>query len=296
MLAFPMEKTVESLSKKYRDWKDECLKQDIRLIEEKGELTVQVSSGRLFINGTELVHASYSLYLIMMKRQEVASALGWIPNPPILDVEWKSLKESAKILTSHYISGKKFTMFASEGTGIASVPNGISSVFDAENFLRKLDSNKKNIATLHELFKMVDISLRHLVRTALLQSGLNEYAEKIRLLPPLEDSSLQDAKVLLEEALRSLDRAGKRAQHRSPVLKAGLSALSALEKTSKSIVEGMSNKDIQADFSKTLYWTVTIEDEAIIRCGLRKSATQGNTTKAQIKVITSSFPINPKKS
>jgi hypothetical protein len=136
MLSIPMEKTVENLRKKFDDWETDCLTNGIKLIEENGKLDeVKIENGRLYINGIERIYDNTVLLHIIMKNREVAAALKWFLTQDILDAEWKSLKESAKILVTAKFSGERFTMFASEMTGVVQVPNGINSVREAEEFL-----------------------------------------------------------------------------------------------------------------------------------------------------------------
>jgi hypothetical protein len=138
MLGFPMWECVKKLKKKFRDWKDDCLKQDIGLIEEEGKLEeVQIISKDLVINGCKNELFTYPLALLMMKREDVARDLTRIGRYPMLDVEWKSLKESAKLLVQRMYCEQVSTLLVSEKTGVVKVPNGINSVREAEDFLRK---------------------------------------------------------------------------------------------------------------------------------------------------------------
>jgi hypothetical protein len=138
MLALPIWDCVSKLKKKLRDWEDDCLKHDIRFVEENGKLNdVRIIRKQLVINGCENEHFTYSLALLMMKREDIAKELIRIYPHPILDVEWKSLKESAKLLVQRWHYGQRSTFLFSEGTGVAQVPDEINSIREAEDFLRK---------------------------------------------------------------------------------------------------------------------------------------------------------------
>jgi hypothetical protein len=272
MLSLHMDMIIKSFIKKLKDWHEDCIRQAVGLIEERGQLNdVRIRSRRITINGKKFVRPSRMFYLVMMKRLEVASALDWIQNSSILDMEWKSLKESAKLLVSHYyVTCGKSKMFASEGAGIVKVPNEIHSVREAEDFLRRLNSREKNVATLQAIFAIADISIRNLIRTALLKSGLNELEERLRPLPTLGDSTMQDAKVLLEEALSSLERTRENKKfHAKYALEACLDTMNALEKASKSTFGDMSDDTIQDNFYMALCSIPSIEQEIAIRRGLQ---------------------------
>jgi hypothetical protein len=135
MLSFSIEKIAKTLSNKFREWKYDSLRNGIRLIEEKGKLKkVCVRDGKLFINGKVCFYNS-TLISLMIKSEDVAAALKMICCHSILDVEWKSFKESAKLLVESWNPEAKFTVFASEKTGVIQVPNEIDSILKAENYL-----------------------------------------------------------------------------------------------------------------------------------------------------------------
>jgi hypothetical protein len=262
MLAFPLEKAIENLKKKFIDWKDDCIKQQVRLIEEKGELeNVKIKNGVLYINDNEHISNDYPTALLMMKSQEIALAFACIHTTRILDMEWRSIKDPAKILIVTYFAGKtlathiaskRFTIFASEETGVVQVPNRIRSVREAENYLRELDSHKKNMATLRVLFGMAD----HVIRNAIPfvpMSNPNKHEKN--LLPALDESRVQDTRVLIEESIRSIDQIGVETKcYWMPTIKACLNALDALEKAYKSISNDTGNDTIENNLSQALYW------------------------------------------
>jgi hypothetical protein len=267
MLAMPMGEITKNLRKKVEDWKYDCLIQAIQHIEEKGELNkVEISSGILVINGYKHLNVTYPIYLVMMKRQEIASALARIWYIHNLDIEWKSLKQSAKLLVAHYISGNQFTLFASESTGIANVPNKICSVLEADDFLRRLSPREKNIDTLQALFGMADILIRQSIPSVLTKYGLNEYAKRLRILPPLDSLTMKDAKVLLEEVLKSTVVNDKFSSIYD--LEASVSTLNALEKAYKNILDDTGDDTIQNDFSIAIHWIAKIEQDVIFRCSI----------------------------
>jgi hypothetical protein len=140
MLSIPMEKIAENLRKKLKDWESDCLTNGIKLIEENGRFNeVQIKDGRLCIDVilSKNVCFTYPLALLMMKREDVARDLTRIIPSPTLDVEWKSLKESAKLLIQRIYFKQVSTLLVSEKTGVVQVPNGIKSVREAEDFLRQ---------------------------------------------------------------------------------------------------------------------------------------------------------------
>jgi hypothetical protein len=192
----------------------------------------------------------------MMKRREIALALACIRKYHIWDVEWKSLKESAKIIMAHDILDRRFTIFASEGTGVVQVPNRIHSVLEAENYLRELDSHEKNMVTLRALFGIADCVIRYDIPMLFSMSSLYE------LLPPLDESSVQDARVLLKTPIRSLDQIGDETKYNAmPPIEACTNALDALEKAYKSISNDASNDTIEDNLSQALYWITQTYNE-----------------------------------
>jgi hypothetical protein len=252
MLAFPMEKTLENLRKKFIDWKEDCIRQKVRLIEEKGKWkNVKISNGRLYINDNQH-YANYPITLLMMKRREIALALACIRKYHIWDVEWKSFKESAKIIMAHDILDRRFTIFASEETGVVQVPNRIHSVREAENYLRELDSHEKNMVTLRALFGIAGCVIRNVIPFVPM-SNLNKHEKN--LLPALDESRVQDTRVLIEESIRSLDQIGVETKcYWMPTIKTCLNALDALEKAYKSISNDTGNDTIENNLSQALYW------------------------------------------
>jgi hypothetical protein len=265
MLAFPMEKTIESLRKKFIDWKEDCIRQEVRLIEEKGEWkSVKIIDGGLYINDYQRSADYYPIALLMMKSQEIALAFECIYISRILDIEWRSIKESAKILIVAQISNKKFTIFAPEGTGVVQVPNRIHSVLEAENYLRELNSHKKNIATLRALFRIADYVIRYDI-TSVFSYMSNMYEHKLKLFSelPLDESRVQDARVLLKKAILSLNQIGFRKKyHLMVTIEACINALDALEKAYKSISNDASNDTVEDNLSRALYWIAQTHKEA----------------------------------
>lgn len=137
MLSFPMEKIKKIFSEKFKDWKEGCIKHAVGLIEKNGKLNnVQISDGRLMINGHKFTYSNYPIALLMMKSKEAAQALRSVCEYQVLDVEWKSLKEPAKLLVErpYFGFGEKTIMFVSKRTGLLYVPNKIDSIRKAEMF------------------------------------------------------------------------------------------------------------------------------------------------------------------
>jgi hypothetical protein len=267
MLAFPMEKTIESLRKKFIDWKEDCIRQEVRLIEEKSEWkSVEIIDGGLYINDYLRPPNYYPLALLMMKSEEIALALACIRISRILDIEWRSIKESAKILITDRFVSEKFAIFASDGTGVVQVPNKIHSVLEAENYLRQLDSHEKNMATLRALFIITDRVIHYDIPSPFLSmSYLDEHRNKLLLLLPLDESRVQDARVLLKTAIRSLNQIGDETKYNAmPPLEACINALDALEKAYKSIANDASNDTIEDNLSQALYWIAQTRKEVVV--------------------------------
>lgn len=145
MLAYPVKMIIENLRKKFNDWENECMAQAIKLVEEKGQLNdVHVRNGLIVINGfSEPAINTDFLSRLMLKRREVAATLNCFWTYPIIDVEWKSLKKSAKVLIRVSNTEGEFTMFVSDNTGMVQVPNKIDSLREAENFIRKNEPCKR---------------------------------------------------------------------------------------------------------------------------------------------------------
>lgn len=140
MLALPnIGKVVQELDRKLRKWEHECLLDWITRVENEGKLfDVHIESNRLFINGTEAT-SDYPLAFLMLKCRKTASALSMFFTdkcwPKILDVEWKSIEKPAEILVEEDFLGKKLAIFFSKRTGMLSVPNSISSIEEAKQFI-----------------------------------------------------------------------------------------------------------------------------------------------------------------
>jgi ribosomal protein S6 len=265
MLAFSVEKTIESLRKKFVDWNDDCIKQQVIIIEEKGKWkNVKIIDGGLYINDYLRPPNYYPTALLMMKSQEIALALACINASRILDIEWRSLKKSAKILMADHFEKEKFTIFASEETGVVKVSNRIHSVLEAENYLRQLDSHEKNIATLRALFRITDYVIRYdIPRLFSDMSNLDEHREQLILHPLLDESRMQDARVILKKAILSLNQIGFRKKyHLIVTIEACINALNALEKAYKSISNNTSNDTIEDNLSQALYWITKTHKES----------------------------------
>jgi hypothetical protein len=267
MLAFPMEKAIESLKKKFIDWKDDCIKQQVRLIEEKGELeNVKVIDGKLYINGRQRPANYYPIALLMMKNREIALALACTSAPSILDVKWRSLKESAKILITDHFGKEKFTIFASEETGVVQVPDRIYSVREAEKHLRQLYSHEKNMVTLRALFRIADYVIYHdIPRLFLHVYSLYEHRAQLMLQPPLGESIVRYTRLLLNESILSLNKIeDKTKRHLVPTIEACTNAFDALEKAYKSISNNTSNNTIKDNLSQALYWLTQTHKEVVV--------------------------------